>query len=161
MIREFRGKRPVVHPAAIIDSTALVMGNVVIEEGATIWPHALLRADEARIVVKKNACILDKAFVEAPRNTIIGERSLISHGAIVHGSIIGNDVLVGMGAIVMEVEVGSKSMVAAGSVVRENVEPGVVVAGVPAKKIRDVSEDDMKMLEKMREELAEKAAYLK
>jgi len=160
MIREFNGKKPVIHPTAIVDESSLIMGNVVVEERASIWPHAMIRADEAMVRVEKEACLLDKVFVEAPRETVIGKRSIISHGAIIHGSIIGDDVLVGIGAIVLEVEVGRGSIVAAGAVVREDVGEGVMVAGVPAREVKKVGEKERQNIEKMRREIAEKATHL-
>lgn len=161
MIREFKGNKPFIHPEAIIDESAIVMGNVVVGKKVSIWPHALIRADEASIEIKEGVAILDKAFIEAPREVIIGKGSIISHGAIIHGSIIGENVLVGVGAIVMEVEVGKNAIIAAGSVVISNVEENWMVAGVPARKIREITREDMLSMEKMRKELKEKAMYLR
>jgi len=161
MIRKFKGKKPFIDSSAIVDETALIMGNVVVKENVTIWPHAMIRADEAQVVIGRNASIMDKAFIEASQDTIIGERAIISHGAIVHGSIIGDDVLVGIGAIVLEVKVGKGSIIAAGSVVREDVEDETMVAGIPARKIRRVGKREREEMERMRREIAEKARYLK
>ena len=161
MIREFKGKKPVIDKDAIVDSTAIIMGNVFIEKGVTIWPHAVIRADDEEIVIKKDAAVLEKAFIEAPKKVIIGKGSVISHGAIVHGSIIEENVLVGIGAIVLEVNVGKNSIIAAGSVVTKDVEEGSMVAGIPARKIRRVDEKDIKKTKAIVEELKKKAIYLR
>ncbi|RLF45871.1 MAG: gamma carbonic anhydrase family protein [Thermoplasmata archaeon] len=161
MIREFKGKKPVIAREAIVDSTAIIMGNVFVESGVTIWPHAVIRADEEEIIIRRDAAILEKAFIEAPKKVIIGEGSIISHGAIVHGSIIGENVLVGIGAIVLEVNVGKNSIIAAGSVITKDVEEGSMVAGVPARKIREVNEKDIEKTKAMLEELKAKAVYLR
>jgi len=161
MIREFRGKKPFIHHEAIIDESAMVMGNVVIGKKASIWPHVLIRADDAGVEIEEDVAILDKAFIEAPRNVFIGKGSIISHGAIIHGSTIGENVLVGMGAIVMEVEVGDNAIIAAGSVVTSDVEKNCMVAGIPAKKIREINERDVLKMEEMRRELKEKAVCLR
>ncbi len=161
MIREFKGKKPVVSDRAFIDDSAVIMGNVIVEENASIWPHAVVRADDAKIIIKEGAAILDKAFIEAPKEVIIGKGSIISHGAIIHGSVIEENVLVGIGAIVLEVNVGKNSIVAAGAVVTKDVEEGSMVAGVPAKKIRDASKEEIEKTKAMAKELLEKAKYLR
>ena len=161
MIREFKGKKPVVAENAIVDEAALIMGNVIVGDGASVWPHALIRADDEPVIVERGVAILEKAFIEAPRKVVIGEGSIISHGAIVHGSIIGKNVLVGIGAVVLEVSVGENSIIAAGAVVTKDVPPYTMVAGTPAREIRKVDERDMEKLEAMRQELREKAFYLK
>ncbi len=161
MIREFKGKKPVISDMAIIDESAIIIGNVTVEEKASIWPHAIVRADDDEIIIKEGAAILDKAFIEAPKKVIIGKGSIISHGAIIHGSIIEDNVLVGIGAIVLEVNVGKNSIVAAGAVVTKDVEEGSMVAGVPAKKIRDVSKEEIEKTKTMAKEIMEKAKYLR
>ncbi len=160
MIREFKGKRPKISNA-IVDELAILIGNVIIKDGANIWPHAMLRADEEEIIIEENVAILEKAFIEAPKKVVIGKNSVISHGAIIHGATIGENVLIGIGAIVLEVNVGKNSIIAAGSVVTKDVEENSFVAGVPAKKLRGIKEEEIKKIKEIVEELKEKARYLK
>jgi len=161
MIREFKGKKPKIDENAIVDKDALVMGNVIVKKGASIWPHAMLRADEHEIIVEENAVILDKAFIEAPKKVVIGKGSIISHGAIIHGAEIGENVLIGIGAIVLEVKIGKNSIIGAGAVVTKNVDDNTFVAGVPAEKIRDVGKEDLKLIKKVVAEVEEKRKFLK
>jgi carbonic anhydrase/acetyltransferase-like protein (isoleucine patch superfamily) len=161
MIRAFRGHTPAIAPGARVDTDALVMGNVTVADGASIWPHALVRGDDAAVVVRENAVILDKAFVEAPKRTEIGPGSIVSHGALVHGSTIGRDVLVGMGAVVLDVAVADESIVAAGAVVTRDVtDRRSFVAGVPAQKRREVREDEIETTRTMCRDLFSKSRDL-
>lgn len=160
MIREFKGKKPFIHENAIVDTDALVMGNVIVEKNASIWPHALLRADEYEIVVRENVAILDKAFIEAPKKVVIGKGSIVSHGAIIHGAEVDENVLVGIGAIILEVKVGKNSIIGAGSVVTKDVEENSFYAGVPAKKIRDITQEDLEMIKRVAIEVEEKKKFL-
>ncbi len=160
MIREINGVRPRIAESAVVDETALIVGRVTIEEHVSVWPHALIRADEHEVMIEEGAAILDKAFIEAPRRTAIGKGSIISHGAMIHGSIIGDNVLVGMGAIVLEVSVGENSVIAAGAVVTEDVEKNSLVAGIPARKKREVTEKEAVHTRTTAEELWRKSHHL-
>lgn len=157
MIRDVNGVRPLIAESAVIEETALIMGRVTIGERVSIWPHALIRADENEVIIEEDAAILDKAFIEAPCRTVIGRGSVISHGVMVHGSIIGEQVLVGMGAVVMEVSVGKNSIIAAGAVVKDDVEEYSLMAGIPAQRKRDVTEREAIHTRTMAEELWKKA----
>lgn len=161
MIREFRGKKPVISDTAIVDESSIIMGNVFVGENVSVWPHALIRADEKPVVIERGACIMDRAFIEASSEVFIGNGSVISHGAIIHGSIIGENVLVGIGAIVLEVEIGKNSIIGAGSVVNRDVDENSFFAGVPAKKIRDVGEEEIEKTKRIAKEIMEKAFHLK
>ena len=160
MIRKFGKWMPRVDREAIIDGSAIIMGNVTIEK-AFIFPQAMIRADEHEAIIKDGAAILDRAFIEAHEKVVIGEGSIVSHGAIVHGGNIGKNALVGIGAIILGASVGDNSIIAAGSVVKDDVENGIMVAGIPAKKVRSVNEKDMEHMEKIRNEIKMKARWLK
>jgi len=160
MIRDVNGIRPHIAESAVVDETALIIGKVTIGENVSVWPHALIRADEHEVMIEEDAAILDKAFIEAPRRTIIGKKSIISHGAMIHGSIIGENVLVGIGAIVLEVSVGENSIIAAGAVVTEDVEKNSFMSGIPARKKREVTEGETMHTGMVAEELMTKARHL-
>jgi len=143
-VSSFQGTRPVIHHTAFIDHSARVIGDVVVAEGASIWPLAVVRADEAGTVIGKRAAILDLSLLESPAGSpvTIGDGSVISHGAIVHGADIASGVLIGAGAIVLDdAVIGEGSIVAAGAVVtpRTVVPPNSLVLGSPARVVRETT----------------------
>ncbi len=146
-LKSFGDKSPQVAEGAYVNNDAIVIGDVVVEAGASVWPGAIIRADSEQVVVKKGAAVLDKAFIEAPKGhpVEVGEGALISHGAILHGCVIGKGALVGIRANILEgVTVGECSVVGAGAVVRAGtkVEPYSMLVGVPAKLKRKVTQEE-------------------
>jgi len=160
MIRKIGEWLPHVDEDAIIDETAIIMGNVRVGK-AIVFPQVLIRAEKNEVIIEDDVAILDKAFIEGHKKVIIERGSIISHGAIIHGSKIGRNVLIGMGAIVMDVSIGENSIVASASLVKEDVMPYSMVAGLPAKKVREINKEDMEYIKRIREEIKEKAEWLK
>lgn len=122
-----------------IASTAVVMGDVVLAAGVSIWPTAVVRGDLAAIRVGENSNVQDGAVLHGDpgQPVIVESRVTIGHRAVIHGATIGEGALVGIGAIVLNgVTVGAGALVAAGAVVTKDVAPGMLVAGVPAKPLR-------------------------
>jgi carbonic anhydrase/acetyltransferase-like protein (isoleucine patch superfamily) len=117
----------------------------VMGESCSIWFNAVVRGDVNAIRIGNKVNVQDNAVIHCTYEkhaTTIGNNVSIGHSAIVHGCKVNDNVLIGMGAIVMDrVEVGSNSIVAAGAVVLEGtiIPPGSVFAGVPAKKVKDIS----------------------
>lgn len=161
MIRKFGKWRPLIDETAIIDKTAEIIGNVVIEDNVTIWPGAIIRADEDEVIIKRNAIVLDAAFIEAHGGVEIGEGSVVSHRAIVHGGKIGKNVLIGISAVILGRNIGSNSIVAAGAIVTKDFEDNSFLMGIPARFIRNVNTDEIENTRKIAEELREKARWLK
>jgi carbonic anhydrase/acetyltransferase-like protein (isoleucine patch superfamily) len=133
----YEGRMPTVAPDAFIAPTAVLIGDVRVGVGASIWFGAVLRADISHIEVGSQASIQDNVVIHCARDlpTTVGARATIGHGAILEGCVIEDGALVGMGAVVLHhARVGAGAMVAAGAVVAERVivEPGMLVAGVPA-----------------------------
>jgi len=160
--RKVGDRAPVMGTDVHVDEDALVIGDVVLADGVSVWPCALLRADDDRIVVGRGSAIMDMAFIEAPagRPVTVGEGCIISHGARLHGCSIGEDSLVGIGATVLDgAVVGPRSIVAAGCLVPPDmkVEARSVVVGVPAKRVRSTTETDDARLSEELTLLAEKA----
>lgn len=146
-ISSFQGRTPVIHDTAFIDASARVVGDVLVGDGVSIWPMAVLRADEAKTVIGSGSALLDMSLVESPEGspTTVGEGSIISHGAIIHGARIGSGVLVGAGAIVLDdVVVGEGSIIAAGTIVtpRTIIPPNSLVLGSPGKVLRQTTFDE-------------------
>ncbi len=142
-VYSFEGKSPRVHPTAFVAPTATLVGDVTVEEGASIWYGAVIRADYSPVVVRAGANVQDGAVIHGPPGspTEIGPGATVAHNCVVHGAVLEAECLVANGAIVLDgARIGSRSLVAAGSVVQANEEipSGVLAAGVPAKIKRPI-----------------------
>jgi carbonic anhydrase/acetyltransferase-like protein (isoleucine patch superfamily) len=136
-----------VHPTAYIAENATVVGDVRVGEGASIWFQAVVRADINRIVIGERSNIQDGSIVHVTKThgVRIGCDVTVGHRAIVHGCTIEDESLVGMGAIVLDdARVCRASLVAAGAVVLEGfvVPEGSLAAGIPARIIRQLSNEE-------------------
>ena len=146
LILPVHGILPTIGPDCFLADNATIVGDVVLGRGCTVWFTAVIRGDVHRIRIGDETNVQDGAvlhctYQQAPLN--IGSRVSIGHRALVHGCTIADDVLIGMGAIVMDhAVVGAGCIIAAGAVVLENFEcePGFLYAGVPARKIKPVTE---------------------
>jgi carbonic anhydrase/acetyltransferase-like protein (isoleucine patch superfamily) len=155
---------PRVSPTAFVAETAVVIGDVEIEDEASIWYGAVLRADKGRITVERRANVQDNTVVHAgPRpgeDTLIGEGTTVGHGAIIHSCTIGKYCLVGMGAVILNrAEIGERCIIGAGAVVKEDekVPDGSLVVGVPGKVVKQLSPEQLKYPEANCEEYVELA----
>lgn len=141
-------KIPRIGKDVFLAPNATLLGDVVIEDGASVWFGAVLRADIGSIRIGPRSNIQDLACIhmtDGVSNAIIGADVTVGHGAILHGCIIGDRCLVGMGSIVMDnADIGAGSVVAAGSLVvpRFVVPEGQLVRGSPARIIRPVDEKE-------------------
>jgi carbonic anhydrase/acetyltransferase-like protein (isoleucine patch superfamily) len=138
---------PDLHPTAFVASGARVIGAVTLGEGASVWYNAVLRADGDTITIGANTNLQDNVSVHVDRGSpvVIGENVSVGHNAVVHGCTVGDGALIGMGSVVLSNSViGAGSLVAAGAVVLEGtvVPPGSLVAGVPAKVRRELTDED-------------------
>src|SRR3982751_1654740 len=130
-----------------IAPNATVVGDVVTGDNCSIWFNAVVRGDVNSIRLGNKVNVQDGAIIHATyekTKAIIGNNVSIGHNAIVHGCTLHDNVLVGMGAIVMDnAIVHSNSIIAAGAVVLENTvcEAGSIYAGMPAKKVKDISQE--------------------
>ena len=147
LIKKVRGFEPSIGKDCFLAENATIVGDVKIGNNCSIWFQAVLRGDVNSIEIGNAVNIQDGAVVHCTfeqSKTIIGDRVSIGHKAIIHGCQIKEDVLVGMGAIIMDhAVVESNVLIAAGAVVLENshFESGYIYAGVPAKKVKKISED--------------------
>jgi phenylacetic acid degradation protein len=142
------GVIPVVDPSAYVHPTAVLIGDVIIGPDCYVGPNACLRGDFGRIVMKAGSNLQDTCVVHGFPNsdTVIEENGHVGHGAVLHGCVVRRDALVGMNAVVMdEAEIGEQAMVAASAFVRAGmkVAPRFLVAGVPAKAVRELSEQEI------------------
>jgi phenylacetic acid degradation protein len=142
------GVIPVVHPTAYVHPTAVLIGDVIVGPGCYVGPNACLRGDFGRIVLKEGSNVQDTCVIHGfpSDDTVVEENGHVGHGAVLHGCTVKRDALVGMNAVVMdEAVVGEKSIVAACAFVPAGmtIEPATLVAGVPAKKLRDLREEEI------------------
>ncbi|WIT10416.1 phenylacetic acid degradation protein PaaY [Paucibacter sediminis] len=143
------GVIPVVHPDAFVHPTAVLIGDVHVGPGCYIGPLASLRADFGRIVLHEGVNVQDSCVIHGfpDSETLVERNGHIGHGAVLHGCVVRHDALVGMNAVVMdEAEVGAYSIVAACAFVRAGLKlpEKSLIAGLPAKVMRPLSEDEMR-----------------
>ncbi|MFF0447270.1 gamma carbonic anhydrase family protein [Streptomyces sp. NPDC004609] len=141
------GTEPDIHPDAFTAPTSVVIGDVTLAPGASAWYHAVLRADCGPIVIGADSNIQDNCTVHVDPGfpVTVGERVTVGHNAVLHGCAVEDDVLIGMGATVLNgARVGTGSLVAAGALVPQGMEipPGSLVAGVPAKVKRQLTDEE-------------------
>ncbi|TYO95553.1 gamma carbonic anhydrase family protein [Desulfallas thermosapovorans] len=141
---EFKGKRPRIAPGAFVAPTAVLIGDVVVEEGASIWFGAVLRGDFGSIKVGQNTSVQDNVVVHVqPAGKVdIGANVTVAHGAVLHNCTIEEGAIIGMNAVVLDnAVVGAQAMIAAGSVVSDGMQvpPRHLVAGAPAKPKKELT----------------------
>ncbi|MFK7960164.1 MAG: transferase hexapeptide repeat family protein [Phycisphaerales bacterium] len=144
----FEGVRPVVDPTAFVHPTAVLIGDVHIGAGCLVGPNASLRGDIGRIIMHEGSNVQDNCVLHVfPGNECIVEADgHVGHGAVLHGCRIGRNAMVGMNAVVMDdVVIGENAFVAAMAFVKAGmqVEPGTLVAGTPAKVLKEMSEKEI------------------
>jgi len=144
-IYAFEGIKPVVDPSAFVHPTAVLIGDVIIGENCLVGPCAVMRGDIGRLIMEKGSNLQDTCVVHSfpGDDTIIEEDGHIGHGAVLHGCVIKKNAMVGMNAVVMDgAVIGENSFVAAMAFVKSGTEvpPNVVVAGCPAKVIKELDE---------------------
>ncbi|MEQ8295985.1 MAG: gamma carbonic anhydrase family protein [Nitratireductor sp.] len=144
LVSALEDHNPQLHPTVFVAPLAVVIGNVSIGAESSVWYGAVLRGDEEEIIVGERTNIQDGAIVHTTFGqgaTIIGSRVTVGHRAVLHGCRIGDDALIGIGAVVLDgatVEPGA--MVAAGAVVSPGkiVSAGTLWAGCPARYVREL-----------------------
>ncbi|WBX73265.1 gamma carbonic anhydrase family protein [Tenacibaculum pacificus] len=147
IIKTVNGKTPQIPSDCYVAENATIVGDVQMGKECSVWFNAVIRGDVHYIKMGDKVNIQDGAIVHATYQkspTTIGNNVSVGHNAIVHGCTIHDNVLIGMGSIIMDdCVVESNSIIAAGAVVTKNtrVESGSIYAGVPAKKVKDISKE--------------------
>jgi carbonic anhydrase/acetyltransferase-like protein (isoleucine patch superfamily) len=147
IIKPVNGKSPIIPDDCYIAKNATIVGEVTMGNQCSIWFNAVIRGDVHYIKMGNKVNVQDGAVIHATYKTsptTIGNNVSIGHNAIVHGCTIQDNVLIGMGSIVMDdCVIESNSIIAAGAVVTKStrVEAGSIYAGMPAKKIKDISKE--------------------
>ena len=147
-IRSYQEYTPNIHSNAFVDKSAVVIGDVQIGEGSSIWPLSVLRGDQGSIFVGKNSNIQDGSVVHATggiSTVYVGDHVTVGHKVILHGCHIESWVLIGMGSIILDKAViGQGSIVGAGALVTANtkIPPKSMVLGSPAKVVRELRDGE-------------------
>ena len=139
---------PVVHPTAYIHPSAVLIGDVIVGARAYIGPAACLRGDFGRIVVEEGANIQDTCMLHGfpGKDTVVGPEVTVGHGAVLHGCVVKRGALIGMNSVVNDnAEVGEDAVVAALAFVKAEarIPPRTLVAGIPARALRELSEQEI------------------
>jgi carbonic anhydrase/acetyltransferase-like protein (isoleucine patch superfamily) len=147
LILPVKDTHPHIPDNCFLAPNATVVGDVQMGNECSVWFNAVIRGDVNSISMGNRVNVQDGAVIHCTyqkTKTIIGNNVSIGHNALVHGCTVEDNVLIGMGAIVMDnCHIGSNTIIAAGAVVLENtkVESGCIYAGVPAKKVKDISQE--------------------
>ncbi|MDR0880560.1 MAG: gamma carbonic anhydrase family protein [Clostridioides sp.] len=148
MIRNFKKFSPEIDEEALyIDESAMIIGDVLIGKDCTVLFNAVIRGDVGKISIGEGTNVQDNVVIHGDGPTVIGKNVTIGHQATIHGATIGDNTLIGMGSILLdECVIGENSIVAAGSVVTGHKEfpAGVLIMGMPAKAVRQLSDDEIR-----------------
>jgi carbonic anhydrase/acetyltransferase-like protein (isoleucine patch superfamily) len=161
MLEPFNGNNPVIDPSAWAHESAVLIGRVKLAANASVWPNCVLRGDIEPIEIGEETSFQDLSVSHTKKGcpVKIGKRVVVGHRATVHGAVVGDGAMVGMGAVMLDgSELGAGAILAAGAVLKEGdkVPPGMVAAGVPAKVIRPVKDQEKKEIERIATEYVER-----
>ncbi len=153
MLESFQGRSPKVDRAAFVHGRATLIGDITIGASSSVWPGAVLRADDAPIIIGEATSIQDGTMVHATEGvsaTTIGSRVTVGHGVILHGCTVGDECLIGMGSIILDnavIEPGA--FVGAGALVPPNkvVRSGELWLGNPGRFVRALRPQDYEWIE--------------
>lgn len=140
---------PVVDPTAYVHPSAVLIGDVIVGPDCYVGPCACLRGDFGRLILERGSNLQDTCVMHGfpGTDTVVEENGHIGHGAVLHGCRVGRNALVGMNAVIMDnAVIGESSIVAAAAFVKAGVEipPRMLVAGMPAKAIRPLTDEEMR-----------------
>jgi gamma-carbonic anhydrase len=155
IIKKFQEKAPKIHESAFIAENAVIIGDVEIGEGASVWYGCVLRGDVNYIRIGAKTNIQDMSMIHVSRGedypTIIEEEVTVGHSVTLHGCYVEKGSLIGIGAIILDgARIGANSLIAAGSLVTPNtmIPPCSFVLGSPARVKRELSDEEIPDLQK-------------
>ena len=166
MILALAGRTPCIGASVFVAPSAELIGSVELGENSSVWFQCVLRGDIAPIRIGAHSNIQDGTIIHTDPGapTLVGDWVTVGHRAVLHGCTVGNNCLIGMGAVLLDhVQVGEGSIVAAGALVTENtvIPPRSLYMGVPAKRRREVTEEEQAFIRMHAEHyLQHKANYL-
>ncbi|MFA6076044.1 MAG: gamma carbonic anhydrase family protein [Negativicutes bacterium] len=147
----YKDKKPVIAKSCFVAAGARIVGDVVLQENVSVWFNTVIRGDSGQVVVGANTNIQDNCTLHTDKGVpcMLGENVTVGHNAVVHACKVGDNCLIGMNATILSgAIIGENSIVAAGAVLgeRKEVPSGTLYAGVPAKFIRNLSDEEQLML---------------
>ena len=151
-IISYKGLLPKIHHSVYLAPGSIIIGDVEIGEGSSVWPNCVIRGDVAKIIIGKKNNIQDGTVIHVSRSvgdTIIGDEVTVGHLALLHACRLESHTFIGMGAIVMDgATVESDAYVAAGSLVTNNklVKSGELWGGRPARLMRLIAEEEKRYI---------------
>ncbi len=149
IIEPYKGKRPRLAPDVFVARGAVVIGDVTIQEGSSVWYNTVIRGDVGSVTIGKNTNIQDLCLLHMTTDVsdlIIGDEVTVGHRVVLHGCTIEDRCLIGMGAVILDnAVIGRGSVVASGAVVMEKavVPPNSLVVGMPAKVKKTLDEGEL------------------
>jgi carbonic anhydrase/acetyltransferase-like protein (isoleucine patch superfamily) len=151
MLRSFHKDVPRIHSTAYIHDSAEIIGRVLIQKNASIWPMVVLRGDIEPITIGEGCNVQDATVMHTTRGipVVLGKGVTVGHGAIIHGAKIGDHCLIGMGAILLDgCVIGKECLIGAGALVHEGmkVPPRSLVVGVPGRVKRAITAKERRLL---------------
>ncbi|HMV27518.1 gamma carbonic anhydrase family protein [bacterium] len=155
IIHRYLRQKPAIPKSVFLATGAIIVGDVVMGEDCSVWFNAVIRGDVNTIRIGSRTNIQDGAIIHCTLDkyaTVIGDDVSIGHGAIVHGCTVHDHVLIGMGAKILDrAVIHPYAMIAAGAVVREGFEvpERTLMAGVPAKPVRSLTDDEIAMIDRI------------
>jgi carbonic anhydrase/acetyltransferase-like protein (isoleucine patch superfamily) len=166
MIYPYKGKSPKIAESAFIADYVTITGDVVIGEETSIWFNTVIRGDVAPTIIGNRVNIQDNSILhQSPNNPLIIEDGVtVGHQVILHSAIIRKNALIGMGSIILDgAEIGEGAFIGAGSLVPQGkkIPPHTLAFGRPAKVIRELTDEDVREMERIRREYVEKGQYYK
>lgn len=166
MIYPFKNKSPKISPTAFIADYVTITGDVEIGDESSIWFNTVIRGDVAPTIIGKKVNVQDNSVLhQSPNNPLILEDEVtVGHQVILHSCIIRKNALIGMGSIILDqAEIGEGAFIGAGSLVPQGkvIPPNTLAFGRPAKVIRELNEEDIKDMQRITREYAEKGQYYK
>ena len=153
LIKAYRGKLPRIHPSVYMAENVCVIGDVEIGEDSSLWFGTVVRGDVNYVRIGRRTNLQDNSVVHVTHEThptLVGDNVTVGHGVVLHGCVLHSNILVGMGAIVMDgAVVEDYVLIAAGALIPpgKRIPSGVLVAGVPAKVVRDLKEEEIRLIE--------------
>jgi len=149
MIQSYRDHVPTIDPQAYVHPSAVVIGEVCLAAGASVWPGVVLRGDQGGIFIGEASNLQDGTIAHCTGSlseTVIGARVTVGHRVILHGCIVEDECLIGMGAILLDnCVIGTGSLIGAGALVPvgRKIPPRSLVLGVPGRVVRTLTDADM------------------